>query len=267
MYVVSPVVLLLHTARCFQTGQLPRGMLALVEGPLGLSRPAWAVVATEDAACQAKFDSCWTEWLHSPAASYEPRSAAIERCTARQTKCLQMECHGSYDACTGPYASTSTCGRRLCSCLDDVNDSEVENCAGPQPTYEGTSSARNATLKRNLIYIKIPKTASSTTAGVARRIAHVNGLSGWDTCGWIQREPGVWANHAPMAHLGSKIAALEMDSAIFTMYARSYCPLPTTPPPRVASALSPFAGGYAQAAGPSRALHVHVLSLPSMQVG
>lgn len=48
----------------------------------------------------------------------------------------------------------------------------------------------------NLIYVKVEKAASSTTGGVARRIAARHGLScvGDDGCDW-KSEPGVQSNH------------------------------------------------------------------------
>jgi len=53
-------------------------------------------------------------------------------------------------------------------------------------------------LRTNIVYIKVPKSASSTTGGVMRRIAAKHGLSGYNTSKWIQKEPGVWANHGTL---------------------------------------------------------------------
>ena len=43
----------------------------------------------------------------------------------------------------------------------------------------------------NVVYIKVKKTASSTTAGIARRIGDKHRLSGAYDNEWIQDEPGV----------------------------------------------------------------------------
>jgi hypothetical protein len=50
---------------------------------------------------------------------------------------------------------------------------------------------------------------------VARRIAHHNGLTGWDRPGWIESEPGVFASHASRSSIQDKIRNLEKPSFIF----------------------------------------------------
>ena len=50
-------------------------------------------------------------------------------------------------------------------------------------------------FRGNLVYVKIPKAASSTTAGIARRVAAKSDLGGARDDAWIASEPGVWANH------------------------------------------------------------------------
>ena len=50
-------------------------------------------------------------------------------------------------------------------------------------------SAPNLSVS-NLVYVKIPKTASTNTAGVVRRIAFHHRLSGFRGNNWIGKEPG-----------------------------------------------------------------------------
>eukprot|EP00958_Prasinococcus_capsulatus_P002346 scaffold207_cov409-Prasinococcus_capsulatus_cf.AAC.51 len=50
----------------------------------------------------------------------------------------------------------------------------------------------------NLIYIKLPKAASTTTSGIARRVALRKGLSNWDAGRHVQffaDQPTVWPEH------------------------------------------------------------------------
>jgi hypothetical protein len=72
-------------------------------------------------------------------------------------------------------------------------------------------------INANIIYIKVPKTASSTTGGIARRIAARNAMSGVGTNDWISNEPGVWANHSTRRKLDPKILALKQKTFIFSM--------------------------------------------------
>ena len=72
-------------------------------------------------------------------------------------------------------------------------------------------------LNKNLVYIKIPKTAGSTTSGCIRRIAAHNGLAGVHNESWIVNEPGVSANHHSYRRLIFGIEALRKPAFIFTM--------------------------------------------------
>ena len=68
--------------------------------------------------------------------------------------------------------------------------------------------------------MKVPKCASSTTSGVARRVASRLGLHGVTSTGWIGgREPGVWASHGALAsQVGvARAAALDLPSFFFTL--------------------------------------------------
>lgn len=69
----------------------------------------------------------------------------------------------------------------------------------------------------NLLYVKVPKAASSTTGGVARRIAAHHGLSGYTTKSWITSEPGLWANHGELHRLRWSIARLRLPSFLFSV--------------------------------------------------
>ena len=60
-----------------------------------------------------------------------------------------------------------------------------------QGEAQKNSEPYGSLLNRNLVYIKLPKCASSTTGGVARRIAAHQGLSGTRGRAWIKKEPGV----------------------------------------------------------------------------
>lgn len=84
----------------------------------------------------------------------------------------------------------------------------------------------------NLVYVKIHKCSSTTTSGVARRIAHFNNISDWDKDlskpitnqkGQQQmmfinasHEPGVFANHKERSTLQPYIDRLRLPVFIFT---------------------------------------------------
>ena len=69
----------------------------------------------------------------------------------------------------------------------------------------------------NLIYIKIPKAMSSTSAGMVRRLAAHHGLGGaWDS-GWIDLEPGLWADHSKMHRVKRWMGKLTKPSFLFTV--------------------------------------------------
>jgi len=78
----------------------------------------------------------------------------------------------------------------------------------------------------NLVYIKVPKTASSTTGGIVRRVGAKRGLHqarhGWEfeipnRAYWIHNEPGVWANHANRTWVERHVATLRKPSFKLTM--------------------------------------------------
>ena len=79
-------------------------------------------------------------------------------------------------------------------------------------------------LHVNVVYIKMFKSASSTTGGVVRRIGAHHGLSGYRESDWIRREPGLWASHGGHGGLKSaesvynerRIAALRLPTFRFT---------------------------------------------------
>jgi hypothetical protein len=87
----------------------------------------------------------------------------------------------------------------------------------------------------NLIFIKIPKCSSTTSSGVARRIAYYNNLSDWDkdlsmtvdgkgtNHGKMpmvfinaSHEPGVFANHMERSHVQPYIEKLRLPAFVFT---------------------------------------------------
>ena len=72
-------------------------------------------------------------------------------------------------------------------------------------------------LPCDLVYIKVPKCASSTTGGVVRRIAAHNQLSGVHTTSWAEPEPGIWANHAPLTHKWGLLGQLQQRALLLTM--------------------------------------------------
>jgi hypothetical protein len=72
----------------------------------------------------------------------------------------------------------------------------------------------------NIIFIKSPKTGSSTTGGLARRIGAHHNLGNWNGDNWIisrgSQEPGVFAEHATLKDLLPKIFNLTMPYFLFT---------------------------------------------------
>jgi hypothetical protein len=63
-------------------------------------------------------------------------------------------------------------------------------------------NASNGSLSINLVYVKVPKTGSSTFSGILRRVAAHNGMSGAREGTWIQSEPGLFASHYPGLGIG-----------------------------------------------------------------
>lgn len=79
-------------------------------------------------------------------------------------------------------------------------------------------------LPCNLVFIKVAKCASSTTAGVVRRIAAHNQLSGvWHDTVWSMSpppsapEPGIWANHGHLALKWGALRQLQQRTVLLTM--------------------------------------------------
>jgi hypothetical protein len=65
------------------------------------------------------------------------------------------------------------------------------------------------TLEKNIVLVKVVKTAGSTAAGVIRHIAAHHDLSGvYSSDHWINEEPGIWAHHTHYDALMPKIANL-----------------------------------------------------------
>ena len=71
--------------------------------------------------------------------------------------------------------------------------------------------------KPNLVYIKIPKTGSTTMSLIARKIAVQHGISNAYSYDWINQEPGVWWNHAEYADLKGKISGLHKPTFTWTI--------------------------------------------------
>lgn len=69
----------------------------------------------------------------------------------------------------------------------------------------------------NIVYMKIFKSYSSTTAGIARRLAAKSGLSGvFDRENFTVKEPGVYANHESATRKGPRILELRMRTFLFS---------------------------------------------------
>jgi hypothetical protein len=75
----------------------------------------------------------------------------------------------------------------------------------------------------NLVYVKVIKSASSTSGGIARRICVYFGLNlctkqvfPHSSATKAGTEPGLWANHAPYHRLKGKITHLKKASFLFT---------------------------------------------------
>jgi hypothetical protein len=81
-----------------------------------------------------------------------------------------------------------------------------------------TIPANFIATKPNLVYIKIPKTGSTTIALIARKIAVQHGISNAYSRGWITSEPGVWWNHEEYHDLANegKISGLQKPTFSWT---------------------------------------------------
>lgn len=74
----------------------------------------------------------------------------------------------------------------------------------------------------NLVYVKIQKSASSSTAGVVRLIAMRHNVSDNRNNRWIRSEPGLWAAHGPASSTVSPpswrlMATLRLPTLLLTM--------------------------------------------------
>ena len=96
---------------------------------------------------------------------------------------------------------------------------------GVLPSSEVVSGVGNsARLERNLVLVKMPKAGSTTLAFIAKQIAELHGIHGfdfdYDESPWItdgeNEEPGVWCDHSDYRILEPKVAALQMDTFKFT---------------------------------------------------
>ena len=78
-----------------------------------------------------------------------------------------------------------------------------------------------SSLQHNLVFVKMQKCASSTTAGVVRLVALRHNLSGYQSEAWIQSEPGVWASHGAVSAYGppswALLARLQLPTLLLTM--------------------------------------------------
>ena len=78
----------------------------------------------------------------------------------------------------------------------------------------------SASLGVNIVFVKVFKAASTTTAGVVRRLAYRHGLSGFNESGWEQsviREPGVFANHMSREGMTASLRYLRLPVLFVTM--------------------------------------------------
>jgi hypothetical protein len=96
-----------------------------------------------------------------------------------------------------------------------IHESKHTNSTTQTLTSSSSSSVVSST--QNIVYIKIPKCASSTTGGVARTIAAHQGLSGYLDEKWIEEEPGVWANHNTLIQMTPQINRLHLPTFLFSV--------------------------------------------------
>ena len=78
------------------------------------------------------------------------------------------------------------------------------------------STSERSPLPCNLMFIKVTKCASSTTGGVARRIAAKHGLSGVSEARWVRPEPGVWAYHGELHTKWGAMASFEHPTVLWS---------------------------------------------------
>ena len=74
--------------------------------------------------------------------------------------------------------------------------------------------------KPNLVYIKVPKTGSTTMANIVRRssVRHgIKNVADSDINTWINEEPGAWWSHSEYSEIKSKIDALQHPYFSFSL--------------------------------------------------
>ena len=74
----------------------------------------------------------------------------------------------------------------------------------------------SASLLVNIVYIKVPKTGSTTVSGIMSRVAARNGLTGYRNVTWIAKEPGIWASHAHFDKLLPQLHSLTRPVVLIT---------------------------------------------------
>ena len=127
--------------------------------------------------------------------------------------------------CAFAYSSSSTSTSSLLSQKEMLGSSSVPEHAtdvklGSQHHYNnnlqlfsgGTLPANEAIdAKPNVVYIKVPKTGSTTMANIVRRMSSrhdIKNVANSDKGTWISEEPGAWWSHSEYSVMKSKIDAL-----------------------------------------------------------
>ena len=82
--------------------------------------------------------------------------------------------------------------------------------------HEARDPGGHAQPISNIVLVKVPKAASTTTSSVVRRVAAHQGLSNFRQHTWIDNEPGVWANHERFRELAPRVAALRQPFILVT---------------------------------------------------
>ena len=83
-----------------------------------------------------------------------------------------------------------------------------------KPAKEESDEEKKSELidaKPNVVYIKVPKTGSTTMANIVRRMSSRHGIKNVadsDEHSWISEEPGAWWSHSKYSVMKSKIDAL-----------------------------------------------------------
>ena len=110
--------------------------------------------------------------------------------------------------------------RRMGSLLKDIGGTVTGE--SKSPGFPGGGDRVGYTYMQHIVYVKVPKAASSTTAGVARRIGKNHGLHGASSRKWLEMAPykhlpGVWANHERLSLLKKGIKKLKLPCFTFTV--------------------------------------------------